>query len=55
MTQLRDLQALIDAAPVVKMQWRVIICCFLVFMLDGLDTAEIGFIAPDIRTHWQLS
>ena len=24
-------------------------------MLDGLDTAAIGFIAPDIRTHWQLT
>lgn len=55
MTQRRDLQALIDAAPVGKMQWRVIICCFLVVMLDGFDTAAIGFIAPDIRTHWQLS
>lgn len=55
MTQRRDLQALIDAAPVGKMQWRVIICCFLVVMLDGFDTAAIGFIAPDIRTHWQLT
>ncbi|WP_227456831.1 helix-turn-helix domain-containing protein, partial [Salmonella enterica] len=45
MTQRRDLQALIDAAPVGKMQWRVIICCFLVVMLDGFDTAAIGFIA----------
>lgn len=55
MTQRRDLQALIDAAPVGKMQWRVIICCFLVVMLDGFDTAAIGFIAPDIRTYWQLT
>lgn len=55
MTQRRDLQALIHAAPVGKMQYRVIICCFLVVMLDGFDTAAIGFIAPDTRTHWQLS
>ncbi|HHU7943267.1 TPA: hypothetical protein ACUKW2_005069, partial [Escherichia coli] len=27
MTQRRDLQALIDAAPIGKMQWCVIICC----------------------------
>ena len=51
MTHQRDLQALIDSAPVGKTQWRVIICCFLVVMLDGFDTAAIGFIAPDIRTH----
>ena len=55
MTHQRDLQALIDSAPVGKTQWRVIICCFLVVMLDGFDTAAIGFIAPDIRTHWQLT
>lgn len=24
-------------------------------MLDGFDTAAIGFIAPDIRHHWQLT
>lgn len=28
---------------------------FLVVMLDGFDTAAIGFIAPDIRSHWQLT
>ncbi|KFC06250.1 4-hydroxybenzoate transporter [Trabulsiella guamensis ATCC 49490] len=55
MTQQRELQALIDAAPIGKVQWRVIICCFLVVMLDGFDTAAIGFIAPDIRAHWQLT
>lgn len=55
MTQRRELQTLLDAAPIGARQWRVIICCFLVVMLDGFDTAAIGFIAPDIRAHWQLS
>ena len=55
MTQRRELQALIDVAPIGKMQWRVIICCFLVVMMDGFDTAAIGFIAPAIRDHWQLT
>jgi Arabinose efflux permease len=55
MTQRRELQALIDAAPIGARQWRVIICCFLVVMMDGFDTAAIGFIAPDIRAHWQLT
>ena len=55
MTQRRELQALIDAAPIGAMQWLVIICCFLVVMMDGFDTAAIGFIAPAIREHWQLS
>ncbi|QLR43328.1 aromatic acid/H+ symport family MFS transporter [Enterobacter sp. RHBSTW-00994] len=55
MTQECDLQALIDKAPVGRMQWQVIICCFLVVMLDGFDTAAIGFIAPDILSRWQLN
>ena len=55
MTQRRELQALIDVAPIGKMQWRVIICCFMVVMMDGFDTAAIGFIAPAIRDHWQLT
>ncbi|WP_333497738.1 3-hydroxybenzoate transporter MhbT [Kluyvera sp. CHPC 1.2972] len=55
MTQRRELQALIDVAPIGKMQWRVIICCFLVVMMDGFDTAAIGFIAPAICDHWQLT
>ena len=55
MTQRRELQALIDAAPIGAMQWLVIICCFLVVMMDGFDTAAIDFIAPAIREHWQLS
>lgn len=33
----------------------VIICCFLGGDADGFDTAAIGFIAPDIRSHWQLT
>ena len=55
MTQRLELQKLLNAAPVGARQWRVIICCFLVVMLDGFDTAAIGFIAPDIRHHWQLT
>ncbi len=47
----RDLQALIDArARRQNTEWRVIIYCFLVVMLDGFDTAAIDTIAPDIRT-----
>lgn len=55
MTQRHELQTLLDALPVGSVQWRVIICCFLVVLLDGFDTAAIGFIAPAISENWQLS
>jgi hypothetical protein len=29
--------------------------CFLIVAIDGFDTAAIGFIAPTIRSEWELS
>ncbi|WDY55713.1 MFS transporter [Pseudomonas sp. PSKL.D1] len=49
-----DVQRFIDSQPVTAFQWRVLLLCFLVTAIDGLDTAAIGFIAPALREHWQL-
>jgi MFS family permease len=29
--------------------------CFVVVLLDGFDTAAIGFIAPSLITEWNIS
>lgn len=49
-----DVQAFIDSQPVATFQWRILLLCFLVTAIDGLDTAAIGFIAPALREHWQI-
>ncbi len=49
-----DVQAFIDSQPVRAFQWRILLLCFLVTAIDGLDTAAIGFIAPALREHWQV-
>ncbi|PVZ42704.1 aromatic acid/H+ symport family MFS transporter [Pseudomonas sp. CC120222-01a] len=49
-----DVQAIIDSQPVARVQWRILLLCFLVTAIDGLDTAAIGFIAPALREHWQI-
>ncbi|MFJ4064555.1 MFS transporter [Pseudomonas sp. NPDC089996] len=49
-----DVQAFIDSQPVARFQWRILLLCFLVTAIDGLDTAAIGFIAPALREHWQI-
>ncbi|MGJ7550152.1 MFS transporter [Pseudomonas alloputida] len=49
-----DVQAFIDSQPVARVQWRILLLCFLVTAIDGLDTAAIGFIAPALREHWQI-
>ena len=50
-----NVQHAIDGAKVSVLQWKIIICCFLIVAADGLDTAAIGFIAPAIMTEWGLS
>ncbi|MFJ4056488.1 MFS transporter [Pseudomonas sp. NPDC089743] len=49
-----DVQVFIDSQPVSAFQWRILLLCFLVTAIDGLDTAAIGFIAPALREHWQI-
>jgi AAHS family 4-hydroxybenzoate transporter-like MFS transporter len=35
-------------------QWRVLLLCFAVVAVDGLDTACVGFIAPALSREWHL-
>ncbi|MCY1276191.1 4-hydroxybenzoate transporter PcaK [compost metagenome] len=50
-----DVQDFIDSKPVVPFQWLILLLCFLVTAIDGLDTAAIGFIAPALRDEWGLT
>jgi len=36
-------------------QWGIFALCFLIVLLDGFDTAAIGFIAPSLLKEWGLS
>jgi AAHS family 4-hydroxybenzoate transporter-like MFS transporter len=50
-----DVQAFINAQPLSRYQWRVVILCFLIVFLDGLDTAAMGFIAPALSAEWGIN
>jgi AAHS family 4-hydroxybenzoate transporter-like MFS transporter len=50
-----DVQDFIDSKPVAPFQWLVLVLCFLVTAIDGLDTAAVGFIAPALRDEWGLT
>ncbi|MBJ9976863.1 MFS transporter [Pseudomonas sp. S75] len=52
--QCLDVQAFINAQPLSRYQWRVVILCFLIVFLDGLDTAAMGFIAPALSQEWGI-
>jgi AAHS family 4-hydroxybenzoate transporter-like MFS transporter len=49
-----DVQAFINAQPLSRYQWRVVVLCFLIVFLDGLDTAAMGFIAPALSVEWGI-
>ncbi|MGU7774698.1 MFS transporter [Burkholderia sp. MR1-5-21] len=49
-----DVQHFLDAQPVGRFQWLVLLLCMLIVMLDGLDTVMIGFIAPSISSAWAI-
>jgi len=49
-----DVQSFINAQPLSRYQWRIVILCFLIVFLDGLDTAAMGFIAPALSQDWGI-
>ncbi len=50
-----DIQEFINSRPFGPFQIVVLALCFLVVAADGFDTAAVGFIAPALRTQWELS
>ncbi|WP_295479230.1 MFS transporter [uncultured Pseudomonas sp.] len=49
-----DVQRFINEQPLSAYQWRVVVLCFLIVFLDGLDTAAMGFIAPALSQDWGI-
>ncbi|MGI4859394.1 MAG: MFS transporter [Janthinobacterium lividum] len=50
-----DIKAFIDARKMSGYQWLVLILCFAIVTLDGLDTAIMGFVAPVVMHDWHVS
>jgi AAHS family 4-hydroxybenzoate transporter-like MFS transporter len=50
-----DVQTFINEHPFGGFQWLIFAMCFVIVLLDGFDTAAIGFIAPSLITEWNIS
>jgi len=50
-----DVARFIDERPLSALQWRVLLLCFAIVLLDGWDTAAIGFVAPAIMSEWSVA
>lgn len=50
-----DVQSFIDERPFGHFQRLIFFMCFVIVLLDGFDTAAIGFIAPSLLGEWHLA
>jgi AAHS family 4-hydroxybenzoate transporter-like MFS transporter len=50
-----DVQGFLDEQPFSAMQRIIFALCFVIVLLDGFDTAAIGYIAPSLITEWGVS
>ncbi len=42
----------LDVLPISSLQWRVVIICFVIALLDGFDTQAIAFVGPNISDEF---
>ena len=49
-----DVQVLINEHPFSPFQRLIFAMCFLIVLMDGFDTAAIGFIAPSLLQEWHI-
>jgi MFS transporter, AAHS family, 4-hydroxybenzoate transporter len=54
-TSVVNVQTFINEQPFGAFQWLVFFMCFVIVLLDGFDTAAIGFIAPSLLGEWGLT
>ncbi len=50
-----DVQGFLNAYPFSPFQWLIFALCFTIVLLDGFDTAAIGFIAPSLVREWGVA
>ena len=50
-----NIQEFFNNHPFSRFQWVVFALCFSILLLDGFDTAAIGFIAPSLMVEWGIA
>lgn len=50
-----NVREFINSRPLSRNQWWLVILCFLIVAVDGMDVAIMGFIAPSILAEWHIS
>ena len=50
-----NVQSFLNEHPFSGYQWIIFALCFVIVLLDGFDTAAIGFVAPSLIKEWGVS
>ena len=50
-----NVQTFLNEHPFSAFQWTVFALCFFIVLLDGFDTAAIGYIAPSLIKEWAVT
>ena len=50
-----NVQTVLNEHPFSGFQWVIFALCFFIVLLDGFDTAAIGYIAPSLITEWGVA
>ena len=50
-----NIQKFLNEHPFSGFQWRIFGLCFMIVLLDGFDTAAIGYIAPSLIREWNVA
>src|SRR3954467_1532756 len=50
-----DVQTFLNEHPFSGYQWMIFALCFGIVLLDGFDTAAIGYIAPSLVTECNVT
>jgi AAHS family 4-hydroxybenzoate transporter-like MFS transporter len=54
-TLIVDVQSFLNQHRFSAFQWLIFALCFVIVLLDGFDTAAIGYIAPSLINEWGVS
>lgn len=49
-----NVDSIIDGRPIGALQWRVVVICFLLAVIDGFDAAGIGYVAPLLTEQFTI-
>lgn len=50
----KDVLTVINEQPFSWYQWLILILCFLIVIVDGFDTAVMGYLVPSITEEWSV-